>query len=77
MKDFLQIDTIVIEPEIATHKTRQTPYLSPFLFKMLLPLGVPLPAKSSEAQQAIAAATVQPDALVKQVEDMKEKPTSA
>lgn len=77
MKNFLQIDNIVIKPEIATDKTKQSPYLSPFLFKMLLPLGVPLPAKNSEAQQAIAAATVRPDVFVKQVKDMKEKSTSA
>jgi hypothetical protein len=53
-----QIDNIAIKPEIATNKTRQAPYLSPFLFKMLLPLGVPLTPKSSEAQQALDAANV-------------------
>ncbi|KAJ4399194.1 hypothetical protein N0V91_009651 [Didymella pomorum] len=52
------IDNIAIKPEIATNKTRQAPYLSPFLFKMLLPLGVPLTPKSSEAQQALDAANI-------------------
>ncbi|VUC29191.1 unnamed protein product [Clonostachys rosea] len=60
-----EIDNITIKPEIATDEARQTPYLSPFLFKMLLPLGVPLPSESSPALQAVAASKVDPDALSK------------
>ncbi|CAG9991062.1 unnamed protein product [Clonostachys byssicola] len=60
-----EIDNITIKPEIATDEARQTPYLSPFLFKMLLPLGVPLPSESSPALQAVAASKIDPDALSK------------
>jgi hypothetical protein len=61
----LQIDNITIKPEIAVDETRQTPYLSPFLFKMLLPLGVTLPPENSQVAQSVAASKVNPDALTK------------
>ncbi|CAI6100906.1 unnamed protein product [Clonostachys chloroleuca] len=47
IQEVSKIDNITIKPEIATDEARQTPYLSPFLFKMLLPVGVPLPSESS------------------------------
>ncbi|KAJ4253320.1 hypothetical protein NW762_010475 [Fusarium torreyae] len=58
-----EIDNITIKPEIATDEERQAPYLSPFLFKMLLPLGIEVPAEATQAAQAVAAAKVDPDAL--------------
>ncbi|CAM1503261.1 Fc.00g080370.m01.CDS01 [Cosmosporella sp. VM-42] len=58
-----EIDNITIKPEIATDEKRPSPYLSPFLFKLLLPLGVDLPAESSQVAQAVAASKVDPDAL--------------
>ena len=59
-----KIDNISIKPEIATDETRQAPYLSPFLFKMLLPLGVLLQAEASQVAQAVTASKMEPDALV-------------
>lgn len=59
----MQIDNITIKPEIATDENRQAPYLSPFLFKMLLPLGVEVPAEASQAAQAVAASKIDSDAL--------------
>jgi hypothetical protein len=61
----LKIDNITIKPEIALDETRLPPYLSPFLFKMLLPLGVPLAAQTSPVAQAVAASNFDPDALAK------------
>ncbi|KAM5344890.1 hypothetical protein ACJ41O_010752 [Fusarium nematophilum] len=58
-----EIDNITIKPEIATDETRPSPYLNPFLFKLLLPLGVDLPAQSNHVEQALAASKVDPDAL--------------
>ncbi|SCO90002.1 uncharacterized protein FRV6_14130 [Fusarium oxysporum] len=46
-----EIDNITVKPEIATDETRPSPYLSPFLFKLLLPLGVDLPAESTKVAQ--------------------------
>ncbi|EWZ95760.1 hypothetical protein BFJ63_vAg6939 [Fusarium oxysporum f. sp. narcissi] len=46
-----EIDNITVNPEIATDETRPSPYLSPFLFKLLLPLGVDLPAESTKVAQ--------------------------
>ena len=66
----LQIDNITIKPEIAIDETRQTPYLSPFLFKMLLPLGVALPPENSQVAQSVAASRVNPDALTKNISGM-------
>jgi hypothetical protein len=62
-RSFLQIDNITIKPEIATDEKRQPPYLSPFLFKMLLPLGVVIPTEASPAAQAVAVSKIEPDAL--------------
>jgi hypothetical protein len=47
----MQIDNITIDPEIAIDETRPSPYLSPFLFKLLLPIGVDLPAESTKVAQ--------------------------
>ncbi|KAL2674359.1 hypothetical protein Neosp_012810 [[Neocosmospora] mangrovei] len=58
-----KIDNITIKPEIATDETRPSPYLSPFLFKLLLTPGVDLPAENSQVAQNVAAAKVDLDAL--------------
>lgn len=60
-----KIDNITIKPELATDETRETPYLSPFLFKILLPLGVELPSESSQAAEVVATSNIDPDALAK------------
>lgn len=44
-------------------ESRLLPYLSPFLFKMLLPIGVPLPAQANQADQAVVASNANPDKL--------------
>ncbi|KAF5539433.1 hypothetical protein FMEXI_8922 [Fusarium mexicanum] len=58
-----EIDNIAMKPEIATDENRPMPYVSPFLFKLLLPLGVELPAESSQVAQNVAASKIDPDAL--------------
>ncbi|KAF3926813.1 hypothetical protein ABW20_dc0101301 [Dactylellina cionopaga] len=58
-----EIDNITIRPEIANDENRPLPFQSPFLFKLLLPLGVEVPAASNQVAQAVAAAKVDPDAL--------------
>ncbi|KAB2103285.1 hypothetical protein AG0111_0g8574 [Alternaria gaisen] len=58
-----EIDNITIKPEIAVDESRLLPYLSPFLFKMLLPIGVPLPAQANQADQAVVASNADPDKL--------------
>lgn len=58
-----KIDNITVKPAIATDESRPTPYLSPFLFKLLMPVGVALAAEASQVGQAVAAAQVDPDAL--------------
>lgn len=44
----LKVNNITIQPEIATDENMIPPYLRPFLFKLLLPLGVDT-GKDSEA----------------------------
>ncbi|KAK6354951.1 hypothetical protein TWF696_004079 [Orbilia brochopaga] len=58
-----EIDNITIKPEIAADENRPLPYQSPFLFKLLLPLGVEVPAASSQVAQALAASKADPDTL--------------
>ncbi|KAJ4168665.1 hypothetical protein NW754_010588 [Fusarium falciforme] len=36
-----EVDKVANHPEIATDESRPLPYMSPFLFNMLLPVGVP------------------------------------
>ncbi|KAK6339139.1 hypothetical protein TWF718_008563 [Orbilia javanica] len=55
-----EIDNIVIKPEIANDEKRPLPYQSPFLFKLLIPLGVQVTAASTKAGQAVAAAKIDP-----------------
>ncbi|KAK6526632.1 hypothetical protein TWF694_005213 [Orbilia ellipsospora] len=57
-----EIDNITVNPEIANDENRVLPYQSPFLFKLLLPLGVEVPAAASQAAQAVAASKVDSEA---------------
>ncbi|KAF4945674.1 hypothetical protein FSARC_14389 [Fusarium sarcochroum] len=58
-----EIDNITVKHQIATDENKLAPYLSPFLFELLLPLGVEVPSEATQAAQELAAAKVNPDAL--------------
>ncbi|KAF2805525.1 uncharacterized protein BDZ99DRAFT_450125 [Mytilinidion resinicola] len=49
-----EVDAVTRNPDLATDEKRRLPYMSPFLFKEYLPVGVPVP--SAESAPAIAAA---------------------
>ncbi|KAF3082680.1 hypothetical protein TWF569_006884 [Orbilia oligospora] len=58
-----EINNITIKPEIANDESRPLPFQSPFLFKLLLPIAVDVELKSTYADQAVAASTIDPDVL--------------
>ncbi|KAK4197960.1 hypothetical protein QBC40DRAFT_205879 [Triangularia verruculosa] len=46
-----EVDTVTRKPELAVNEARPLPYLSPFIFKELLPEGRPVKEKSVESGQ--------------------------
>ncbi|OCK80668.1 hypothetical protein K432DRAFT_327794 [Lepidopterella palustris CBS 459.81] len=47
-----EVDVVSRNPDVATDEKRRLPYMSPFLFKELLPVGVPAPVADTNAATA-------------------------